>query len=226
MSAAADLTGQPALEAYRIVESQSRLYAEQATSSYEKALYLETVLELTKPTLPARGWHPLLATPFRYPLPVAPMYQARFRPPYFPKNVFYASKETRTVLYEHAFHYLQERAHLSGALREAGQRTLFSLFIMSSSILAIHGEKNLSTLMSRTDYGPSHAYIASHPDAEVISYPSCRDPQQGDNFAVFDIHCLAKYIGSQETASFYFDPKTLSILWMDRQLRISWAEVA
>jgi hypothetical protein len=214
-----------ALEVCRIVESQSRLYAEQATSSYEKALYLESILEQTKPPLPAEGWHPLIATPFRYPLPVAPPYQARFRPPFFHKNVLYASGEFRTILYEHAFHYLMERVHLQ-AVREAGQRTAFTLFITSSPITDLHREKDWKTIMDRRDYAPSHAYIRGHLDTEVLRYPSCRDPQQGDNFAVFDIRALARHLGKQETVSFYFDPLDMSIVWMDYRLRITWKEVS
>lgn len=214
-----------ALEVHRIVESQSRLYAEQATSSYEKALYLESILEQTKPPLPAEGWHPLIATPFRYPLPVAPAYQARFRPPFSARNVLYASREFRSILYEHAYHYLRERAHLK-AIRESGQRTAFTLWISWPRITDLRKEKTLRTIMDRRDYAPSHAWIRAHPEAVVLLYPSCRDPQQGDNFAVFDVQALARHIGRQENISFYFDPKDPSIVWMDYGLRITWKEVS
>ena len=206
------------------IESQPSLYAEEATSSYEKALYLESILEETKPPLPATGWPPLVATPFRYPLPVAPAYQARFRPPFFSKNVLYAARELRTALYEHAYHYLLERVHLK-ALRETGQRTAFSLFIVSRNITDLHGDPEIQKIMDRRDYRPSHAYIEAHPAIEVLLYPSCRDPRQGDNFAIFDVHCLAKNIGAQQTLSFYFEPAGPSILWMDSGLRITWTEV-
>jgi hypothetical protein len=212
------------IEVCRIVESQSRLYAEQATSSYEKALYLESILEETKPKLPAEGWHPLIATPFRYPLPVSPSYQARFRPPFFSKNVLYASRDLRTILYEHAYHFLRERVHLK-AIRESGQRTAFTLFISSTHITDLHKHPDIRRIMDRRDYAPSHAYIQEHPEAEVLLYPSCRDPQAGDNYAVLDVLSLAKHIGSQETISYYFEPDQPSIVWMDYGLRIAWKQV-
>jgi hypothetical protein len=213
------------IEVCRIVESQSRLYAEQATSTYEKALYLESILEETKPKLPAKGWHPLIATPFRYPLPVSPTYQARFRPPFFPKNVLYASRELRTALYEHAYHFLRERVHLKG-VRETGQRSAFALFITSSHITDLRQHEAIAQLMNRRDYTPSHAYIQAHPEAQALLYPSCRDPRRGDNFAVLDIHALAKHIGTQETLSYFFEPAHPSIVWMDYGLRITWKEVS
>jgi len=213
------------IEACRIVESQSRLYAEQATSSYEKALYLESILEDTKPKLPAKGWRPLIATPFRYPVPITPGYQARFRPPFFAKNVLYASRELRTTLYEHAYHFLRERIHLNG-IRETGLRTAFTLFITSPRVTDLRKHKALPKIMDRRDYAASHAFIQTHPDSKVILYPSCRDPRHGDNFAVLDIHCLARHIGKQETLSFYFEPDSSSLVWMESGLRISWQEIS
>jgi hypothetical protein len=213
------------IEVCRIVESQSRLYAENATSTYEKALYIESVLEETKPKLTAQGWHPLLATPFRYPLPVLSIYQARFRPPFFLKNVLYASLELRTALYEHAYHYLRERVHLK-CVRETGQRTIFSLYITSSRIVDLRKHSDILKIMDRHDYAASHAFIEANPKVHILRYPSCRDPRAGDNFAVFDIHCLAKHIGMQQALSFYFEPSGRFILWMDYGLRILWKEVS
>lgn len=212
------------MELCRVVESLTRLYAEQATTSYEKALYLESVLERNKPPLLYPEWNPLIATPFRYPLPVAPAYQARFRPPFFEKNVLYASRELRTCLYEHAYHFLFERHHLK-AIRESGQRNAFILFL-NTTPTDIHHHPDLRAIMNRHDYAPSHAYIRKNPVTDSLLYPSCRDPQQGDNVAIFTIECLAKNIGTEKTLFYYFDPKQLSIAWMDFNLTIAWKEVS
>lgn len=214
------------IEVCRIVESQSRLYAQQATSSYEHALYIESLLETTKPSLTGKGWHPLIATPFRYALPVPEIYRARFRPAFYSKNVLYACREYRTALYEHAFHFLHERIHLNKAIRDRGQRTIFSLSITSPQITDIRTDPNIQKIMDRHDYGPSHEYLLAHPEVQVILYPSCRDPQHGECYAVFDIHCLAPGIGTERTLSYSFEPDKKAVIWMDDSLQIKWDEVS
>ena len=80
--------------------------------------------------------------------------------------------------------------------------------------------------MNRRDYAASHSYIEANPTTQVLLYPSCRDPRHGDNFAAFEVRCLAKHLGSQETLSFYFEPDHQSLLWMDYGLRISWKQIS
>lgn len=217
------------IEAFRIVESHSQIYSYHATSSEENAKYLELLLEETKPLLPSGGWHILIASPFRYPLPVPPKYQARFRPPFYPKNVFYCSQKIPTALHEHAYHFLKERIHLDG-IKEAGQRTLFSLFLHDEDITDIREHPNINAIMNKRDYAESHRYIESNPDTKALCYPSCRDPGREPNYAVFEISSLEKGIGAEKLMSFYYDQTALSITWKvtwdDLNLRISWKDVA
>lgn len=212
-------------EAWRVVENQANLYGFRAASNAEKALYLEDIIESTKPAPLTTGWDKLIAAPFRYPLPVPFDRQARFRPPFSSRNVLYCSKELLTALYEHAFHYLRERIHLKG-LRETGQRTAFCLFIDSKSITDIRRRRDVKALTARGDYNASHAFIQRNPEVRVIAYPSCRDPKRGLNFAALEISALGKTTGERRAISFYFDQSAASILWTDYDLPIGWAEVS
>jgi hypothetical protein len=213
-------------EVYRVVESQSQLYAQQATSSSDKAAYLESVLESTKPKRHDHDWHKLIATPFRYPPPVPAENAARFRPPFYSRNVFYASGHYLTTLYEHGFHFLRQCIHLRGAVRESGLRTLFSMFIVSEEIADIRGQSGIQSIMDRRDYSASHAFILKNPEVRVLLYPSCRDSKKGDNYAVFDIHCLAKDIGTEGVIAYSFDPLKSSLYWIKLGLSIEWKQVS
>lgn len=217
------------IEAYRIVESQSQIYSYLTTSSAENAEYIESFLEETKPARPNDEWHMLLVSPFRYPLPVPPMYQARFRPPFYARNVLYCSEKVPTALHEHAYHFLKERIHLDG-VKEAGERTVFSLFIHDGDIIDIRTHPDINAIMDKRDYAKSHSYIHSNPDTKVLCYPSCREPEKGPNYAAFEISSLEKVIGTEKLMSFYFDQRTQSITWKvtwdDFNLKISWGDVA
>ena len=214
------------IEVYRLVEPQSKLYAQQATTTSDEASYLESALEITKPKRPFSQWHDLIASQFRYPPPVPVEHAARFRPPFYFRNVLYASAEVRTILYEHAYHFLLERVHAKGMKRDSGLRTIFSLFVVSREIMDIRNHPSIHSLMARNEWSASHAFTASHPEMRVLLYPSCRDPKNGDNYAVFDIKCLGTEIGDQATVPFSFDPSTQVIHWLSMGLSISWQEVS
>lgn len=199
------------IQAWRIVENQANLYGFRAAANAEKALYLEDIIETTKPAPLTAGWDKLIAAPFRL--------------PYFNRNILYCSKELLTALYEHAFHYLRERVHLKG-IREAGQRTAFTLFIDPKAVTDIRRRRDAKALTAREDYAASHAYIAKNPAVRVIAYPSCRDPERGLNYAALDINAVGPNTGERRAISFYFDQSQGSILWTDFDLPIRWAEVA
>lgn len=210
------------IEAYRIVENQSQLYGFRSTKSAKKAAYVDFLLEATKPQMPYQEWHRLIATPFRYPLPSP--HQARFRPPYFQKNVLYCSQNLMTTLYEHAYHFMKERMHLED-VRESGQRTAFSLFIEDSAVTDIHEHPKIAAIMARDDYAASHEFIKARLEIRVICYPSCRDPKHGPNYAALDIMALGKEIGDERALSFYFDQAEQSVYWTDMGLKIFWNDV-
>ncbi len=213
------------IQAFRIIEDQSRIYSYLATTSTENAEYIETLLEETKPLIQWNGYHRLIAAPFRYPLPAAPRYQARFRPPYYNRNLLYCSGNQETALYEHTYHFLRERIHLK-TMKEPGQRTIFSLFLHPGDVRDIRTHPNIAAIMNRTNYEESHRYIQNNPDTKILCYPSCRDPQNRENYAVFEITSLGKNIETEKRLSFYFDAAARSIRWLDINLLIAWETVA
>lgn len=213
------------ISAWRVVENQAGLYGFRAAAGAPKALYLEAIIEATKPAPLTDGWDKLIAAPFRYPLPVPFSRQARFRPAFFSRNVLYCSKELSTALYEHAFHFLRERIHLKG-IRETGQRNAFCLGVEPKAVTDLRSRRDLKALTSRDDHTASHAYMREHPKVRVVAYPSCRDPKRGLNYAALDITALSRAVGDQRTLSFYFDQTDASILWMDFDRLIRWDEVS
>lgn len=211
--------------AFRIVERQSLKYAYKATSTDEGSSILDAALDLTKPANPHPEWHPLIATPFRYPLPVDPKYQARFRPPNFPKNVFYCSESLETAAFEHGFHFLRERRHLGkNGVRETGDRTAFSVGLDESPVTDLSAHPKIRELTDPKDYAPSHHYILDHPSEDAVKYPSCRDPGRGKNLAVFNIALLGKTPTEQRTFPYRFDPHKKSIVWLDAGLTLKWSD--
>lgn len=213
------------IEAYRVVQHQLLSYSYEATGNADEAAYLESVLEFTKPKVVYADWHRLIGAPFRYSLPVQPMYQARFSPPYSNRNALYCSEEPGTALYEHAYHFLKQRVHLAGAVPETDTRTIFSLFIKKTDIEDIRRRKDIARITDRQDYTASHEFIRKNPALKVVAYPSCRDPERGRNFAAFEIASLGKEIGKEQVLSFYFDPERASIRWIDYTLDIDWKVV-
>lgn len=213
------------IEAFRIVEDQRRSYSYEVTTSAEEAAYLDAALEVTKPPPLYEKWHRLIATPFRYKLPVPPPVQARFRPPYAKRNVLYASRETITSLYEHAFYFLRQRIDKPGIVAETGQRTIFSLYVNDEDVTDISGRKGISRIMDRSDYEPSHAFILGRSEIKIVGYPSCRDPEKRMNYAALEIESLGKEIGEEKAIEFYFDPSRKSIRWLGFNLEIDWAVV-
>ena len=71
------------IDVFRVIEDQASVYGYKATEDQEEAIQLEVLIELTKPKLNFSEWDTLIATQFRYPLPVGESYSARFRPPFF-----------------------------------------------------------------------------------------------------------------------------------------------
>jgi hypothetical protein len=208
------------IELVRIVEYQAALSSYRATQNEDRAVQLELLIETTKPKLPATGWHPLIATPFRY---NPPHPNARFRPPYG-KNVFYGSLLEETALYEHAFHFMRERIHLP-IETDAGKRTLFFVNAKANNIVKISQEKHCATIMDKNDYSASHQFVANHPQATFLLYPSCRDPEQRDNAAILDIQHLGKNPKWETSIRFFYDNKNQKIAWLDYQLHVTWSEV-
>ncbi len=212
------------ISVYRIVQPQAPLYAYASTSSPENAVQLESLLEAAKPDQFVDSWHLLISTPFRYPIPVEAHYQARFKPPESDIRVLYSSKFANTALYEHAYYFIRERLHL-GAEDETGNRTLFSLSLNEKKVTDLMRHPHVRALTDRKNLTASHEYIRMNPEVKGVKYPSCRDPNRGENFAVFDIHVLGKNIGEERSLSFVFQARKRSLFWVNNRLIIEWNEV-
>lgn len=209
------------IEIVRIVEHQATLSSYRATQNEERALQLELLIEATKPRHHYAGWHPLIATPFRY---HPPHPQARFRPPYG-KNIFYGSLIEETALYEHAFHFMKQRMHLNIAT-ETGMRTIFFVDADNKKAVYVKSEKNLSAIINKNDYTVSHQYVTYYPNVTFIVYPSCRDPQQRDNTAILDINHLMKNPKWESSVKFFYDNSSKQITWLDYNIHIKWSQVS
>lgn len=217
------------IEVRRVVEDQARLTSYRATQDAEKAIQLEMLIDLTKPPMRQVGWHDLISTPFRYDLPVLPGFQARFRPPHFSKNVFYASEHLETAIYEYSFHMMRQRVHLQvGKKRvknETGIRTGFSVEADDSLAVRVQDLPNVTAIMEKSDYCASHAYVQNNLEVNFIVYPSVRDPQHRDNMAIMDIACLSKALKSERQLSFFYDYRKKVMTWIDVPLTVGWGDV-
>lgn len=203
------------IELNRVVEHQSELSSYRATRNEERAVQLELLIESTKPAMPWLSWHTLVATPFRY---APPHQEARFRPPYG-KNVFYASKQVETALYEHAYHFMKQRAHLNYA-SETGYRTLFAVNANDTHAVTLDAVQH-AAILHQQDYAASHAYIEQHPTTSFILYPSCRDPEQRQNAAILDINHLAKDLNHETSIRFFYDNSLKRLTWIDYSVYIT-----
>ncbi len=214
------------IEVYRIAEDQAKLTSYKITQDVEKAIQLEMLIDLTKPSMPHQDWHDLIATPFRYDLPVLPKFQARFRPPYFLKNIFYSSAALETALYECSYHMMRQRIHLQTGKRrvknETGTRTGFSVNADDSKAVRIHLYPNLAAILNKSDYSSSHTLVKSNPQIDFIIYPSVRDPQHRDNMAIMDITYLSRQINNERQLSFFYDYKKKIVTWINAGLAITW----
>jgi hypothetical protein len=209
------------IELIRVIEDQTALYSYRVTQDEKQALQLESLLEYTKPKAISAQWHRLIATPFRY---TPPLKNGRFRHP-FGKNVFYGSVAEETSLYEHAYHFMKERIHLT-VPQETGSRTIFVVNANNASAIHITQDKNSKTIMDRKNYTASHEFISNHPQIHFILYPSCRDPKARDNAAILDIHLLGKNPHWESSIKFFYDNRQKIITWLDYQLSIEWEQVA
>lgn len=209
------------IELVRIVEHQSTLSSYRATQNEERAIQLELLIEITKPTNNQQTWHPLIATPFRY---NPPHPQARFRSLYG-KNIFYGALLEETALYEHAFHFIKQRRHLK-IKTDTGIRTIFFVDAGDTGSVQIRNLPNCSQIMNKNDCSASHQFITNNTNITFIIYPSCRDPKQRDNAAILDINHLAKNPKWESTIKYFYDNQTQQISWLDYNLHVQWAMVS
>lgn len=197
------------------------------TDNQEEYDFVESLIESFKPQEPKTDHHYLIKTPFRYPLPVPPLYAARFKPPFYERNGFYGAAHFRTSAFEYVYHWLRQRVHLPTLSQTPEPRTHFQVAFHDNSCLDIRKHKEVKSLMDRKNYGPSHDFIRAHPETRSLLYPSCRDPERGDCIVTFDIQTLDREPKGERTLYLIYESATQSCLIEDplektAPMRINW----
>lgn len=216
---------------HRIVEHQAKTVTRHTTETQQEYEYIEELIEAIKAPLPPTGHDYLIATPFRYPLPVGMPYQARFKPPLSLRHAFYGAEEFQSCGYETAYHWLRQRVHLKGLSQTAEPRTHFRVRFHDSKIMDIRRHPTIVSLMDRHDYRPSHRFVEDHPTVSSIRYPSCRDPGHGPYVVTFRLETLGKRPEDLKTLYFIYDHLGQSCRIEDpthpeQRFDVSWEEVS
>jgi RES domain len=157
------------------------------TDSLEEQTLLETVLEESKPALPAavRPLHYLLATPYRY----RPHLGSRFRAPLEP-GVWYGAEALRTALAEKCYWRLRflldspATPDLKPVPHSAFQAAVRTRAALDLTRAPLARERVLWT--HPTSYESTQALAAAAREAriEIIRYESVRDPEHAACAAV------------------------------------------
>jgi hypothetical protein len=183
---------------WRLVEAQHKVSTLKLVDSLAEQSLLEDIIEAGKPSLPAeaRGLHYLLAAPFRYrPYP----YGSRFRRAGMTPGVFYAAEKVETALAEMAFYRLLFFAESPATPlpANASDYTAFAVPLASdrqADLSAPPHDAEPQRWSDPVDYSQSQALAENlrAQGAELIRYPSIRDPQKGFNIAVLTPEAFAE----------------------------------
>jgi RES domain len=170
-----------------VVEAQHTASTMRLTDSLEEQALLETVLEESKPALPAevRRLHYLLATPYRY----RPHAGSRFRAALEP-GVWYGAEALRTALAEKS--YWRLRFLLDSPATpdlKPVPHTAFQAVVRSRAALDLTRApfaRERAAWTGRSDYRGTQALAAAARAAgiELIRYESVRDPEHAACVAV------------------------------------------
>jgi hypothetical protein len=185
--------------AWRLVEAQHKVSTMKLVDTLAEQTLLESVLEASKPPIPAecRHLHYLLSTPFRY--GAACPRGSRFRRAGITQGVFYAAEEQTTALAEMAFHRLlfyAESPEIEPP-REAADHTAFSVALAAAAAIDLSASPFLAEAdlwCDPVDYVPCQdlADAARAADVTIIRYTSVRDPRRGANVAVLSCTAFAE----------------------------------
>ena len=176
---------------WRFVEAQHRVSTLKLVDTLEEQSILESLIEMTKPVIPADCRHLdyLLATPFRY--DAVPRTGSRFRRPGHAGGVFYASEESETAVAEIVFYRLLFFAESPATPwpREALEYTGFSVALAVNRAIDLRVPPFVeyrAIWMHPNRYEPCQelADAARSARLALIRYESVRDPRAGVNLAV------------------------------------------
>lgn len=215
------------IDVFRLVENQARVYGYKATLDEEEAIHLESMIEQSKPQLDFTEWDELIFTPFRYALPIQDKYSSRFCPPNSKRNAFYCSEQLITTFFEYSYHFMRQRIHLQlkkkRKINETGTRTSFSVSLEEEPNVDVSIQPGTLKIMAKSDYSESHRFAVAHYHADVIKYPSVRDPSRSSNYAVFKIERLGKHPKTEKQINYFYDYSKKTIHWIDQDLTIAWS---
>jgi hypothetical protein len=198
---------------WRAVEAQHRVSTMKIVDTLAEQALLETVLETTKPPVPAecRHLHYLLTTPFRYAAPYPA--GSRFRRAGFTPGVFYGSTTVATAVAELAFHRLLFFADSPQTPWpvNAGEYTAFSIRFRSAAGLDLMAPP-LSADAHRwthpSDYTASQALADAAREAgvDVLRYQSAR-VSGGANIALLSCRaCASRHPLERQTWRIHLSP--------------------
>lgn len=177
---------------WRVYTPTHFAYAADILSASESD-FIEEAINRSKPARASGAWDPWIKSPFDFPLPVGANYGARFLPPGYPRNAFYAAYAAATAVYETAFRFWQMRkastAELSSRWEE---RRIFSVSFDAEGALDLRDHPEAREIMTRTDYSLSYDWAWKNQDKPSILYPSARAPKRGGCVCVYDIHKLGQ----------------------------------
>lgn len=215
-------------EAWRVVEAQHRISTRRLVDSDEEQALLEELIDRAKPPVAddCAGLHYLLATPFRYP----PLLGGSRFGTRHERSLWYGSERLPTALAEVAFHRLLFLEGTAARIEPlAVDLSAFRVPIRSDAAVDLNAEAFGPWRGALTH--PGH-YRASQPfgtamradGVELVRYPSTRDPERGQNVALFSPaafansrpttpetwHSFTTRAGVEMTRDDYFERRSLS----------------
>ena len=172
-----------------MVEAQHTASTMRLADSLEEQALLETVLEESKPALPAevRRLHYLLATPYRYRPHVGSRFRAALEP-----GVWYGAEVLRTALAEKSYWRLRflldspatpDLKPVPHTAFQAGVRSRATLDLTRAPFA-----RERAAWTERSNYQSTQALALKAREAhiELIRYESVRDPEHAACVAVLD----------------------------------------
>lgn len=196
---------------WRIVEAQSKKSTMKLTDDAAEQHVLETIIEGSKPAVPADcvHLHYLLSTPFRYtPYPS----NSRFRRSGSTQGVFYAAEHVNTAVAETVFHrllfYLESPQ--TPWPKNPGEYTAFSAAhkvrqAVDLTVAPLNAQRALWTKPDDYTECLALADMVRAQDGDLIRYQSIRDPKAGANLAILKCAAFASVdVGEWQTWHLHF----------------------
>ncbi|HET9388253.1 MAG TPA: RES family NAD+ phosphorylase [Steroidobacteraceae bacterium] len=205
------------LDLWRAVEAQHKVATRALVDSLEEQEILETVLERSKPPIPAdcSRYDYLLYTPFRYP---PPAYGSRFRA-YGDAGVWYGAEAIRTSCAEVGYWRWRFVADSRGLSRLDG--VAHTIFQATAQGLAIDlragpfvGEGQI--WRNPNDYSGCQAFarIARQAQTRIIRYASVRDPEHAGCAALLDCRAFASAGGARRRQTWFLTVDSERASWV------------